>query len=112
MIVMSFCEWLILALLGGPVFFCFYNVGMAVKRMFYAKKTKACTVCPSFEDAYNDESRVNAFFYGIAEQNRIDLQAHKRLWEQAKKNRDFLLVCHALGYELVIRRISNTDIEE
>lgn len=109
---MNLLEWLLLALLCGPVAFWFYTLGMSVKRTVYARKTKACTMCPPFVDAERDESRINAFFYRIASERGLDLCTHGMLWKQASKSRDFILVCHALGYELVIRKVSDTDIEE
>lgn len=109
---MNILEWILLALLSGPVCFCAYVLGMAVRRMMHARKINACTVCPSSEDAERDESRINAFFYGISSEAGIDLRANKELWQQAQKNHDFIRVCHALGYELVIRKVSDKDIEQ
>lgn len=97
----------------GPVV-CYYafRLGYGFCQSDKAKKLNACTTCPPPDDAIASKQETDSFLFEIAEK-RVDEQIYHSLQtEDSTQIVEFFRLCHALGCEVVIRKVSNDDIEE
>lgn len=108
---MSFLDCILAIFIGNPLMLFAYFITSALYQDWKARKLNICSHCPPSEDSYRSENRVNCFFEKLAEEKGINIDSFHE-WKYAKDSARFIRVVHALGCEMVIRKVSDEDIEE
>lgn len=91
-----------------------YRLGFGSFQATAAEKMKASTICPPPDDAIESAREIERFLHGIAREIGADLSADciRNRLKDGMDTEELVRMCHALGCELVIRKVSDTDIEE
>lgn len=99
----------------APFVICYaYRLGFGSFQATAAEKMKASTICPPPDDAIESSREIERFLYSIANETGANLSAgciRNRL-KDGMDTKELVRMCHALGCELVIRKVSDGDIEE
>lgn len=91
-----------------------YRLGFGSFQATAAEKMRASTICPPPDDAIESSREIERFLHGIAREIGADLSADciRNRLKDGMDTEELVRMCHALGCELVIRKVSDTDIEE
>lgn len=107
-------KWGIVAGLGIVVAWYSYRLGYGRVQTRMAAKLNASTTCPPCKDADQSALHVKYFLRDAAEERGMNISDLCR--NQVKCDLDILpgtiRLLHAAGYKLVIRQVSDSDIEE
>ena len=79
-----------------------------------AEKYKACTTCPRAVDAIESYKEIECMLKRIADK-RFSTLDKKVAAEMMKKTdstmKEYIRICHALHFEMVVKQVSDKDIE-
>ena len=101
--------------LSFPLGFWLYRLGYGSAQSDYAKKFHASTTCPPPDDAIKSAEEVKSFLYDICWERGIDTEEKgmsRAFGNVDRELANFIRYFHALGLELVIRKVSDFDIDE
>lgn len=114
----GFFESMLFAMVIGaalPLGYWMYRLGYGSAQSDYAKKFHANTSCPPPDDAIKSAKEVKSFLYDICWEMGIDKNekgVDRAFGNVDKELANFIRYFHALGLELVIRKVADYDIEE
>lgn len=115
---MSTFEFFIYCVLSSvffPIGYYFYRLGYGSYQAEFAKKFHASTSLPPKDDASKSYQAVKSFLYSRCKERNLDIREKglARAFENIDiKLEHWILVFHALGCEMVIRKVADSDIGE
>lgn len=109
---MSLFDYIIICSLGPFAVLFAFRFGKSIFQFPRAKKWHACTICPPPDDAIKSAEIIKSFLMKRCVELNVDIQ--KSYVDEMINYGDcsqFIQLCHALGCELVIRKVCDKDIE-